>query len=191
LAGERPRGDELVQQCGAGTVRIRRDGERLAFAAPPLRRSGPVSAADIASIAYAVGVDVDEVLDAQWVDNGPGWVALLLADADRVLSLHPDPGRFGRFSDIGVVGAYPAGHDAAFEVRAFSGGDTLTEDPVTGSLNAALAQWLIAHGRAPSSYLAHQGTCLGRRGRVHVAWDGRDHWVGGDTVVGITGSVEL
>lgn len=191
-AGGRPRdGGQLVQQCGAGLVNIRRDGDRLAFAAPPLLRGGPVAPDDVADVARAIGVDPAEVVDAQWADNGPGWVALLLRDAKRVLSLTPNPADFGRFADIGVVGPHRAGSPEAFEVRAFMAVDAGSEDPVTGSLNAALAQWLIPAGYAPDSYVAAQGTRLGRRGRVHVHRDGDQIWVGGDTVVGITGHVKL
>ncbi|SHG98232.1 phenazine biosynthesis protein PhzF family [Jatrophihabitans endophyticus] len=193
-AGGTPARDgELVQQCGAGLVRLRRDGDRLAFAAPPLLRGGPVDDADVAAVAAAVGVDRAEVVDAQWCDNGPGWVALLLRDAERVLSLRPDATRFGRFPDIGVVGPYPdAGPDEpAFEVRAFLANDASGEDPVTGSLNAALAQWLVPAGHAPDRYVASQGTRLGRRGRVHVVCEGGEIWVGGDTVVGVRGEVAL
>jgi len=179
---------ELVQECGAGLVRIRREGDRLAFAAPPLLRGGPVDAADVAQVAQAIGVGIDEVVDAQWADNGPGWVALLLADANRVLSLDPDRGGFGRVPDIGVVGPYPDGSEVAFEVRAFTAGG---EDPVTGSLNAALGQWLIGTGRAPGSYVASQGTRLQRRGRIHITQADDHIWVGGDTVVAVTGSVNL
>lgn len=190
-AGGRPRdGGQLVQQCGAGLVRIRR-GERLAFAAPALLRGGPVAADDVTDIARAIGVDLADGVDAQWADNGPGWVALLLRDADRVLALTPDPSRFGRFPDIGVVGPHPAGSEAAFEVRAFMAVAGGAEDPVTGSLNAALAQWLIPAGYAPEDYVVAQGTRLHRRGRVHVTRSGGEIWVGGDTLIGITGEVDL
>lgn len=189
--GEPAARQELVQECGAGLVRIRRDGDRLAFAAPPLLRGGPVDPADLAEVATAIGVRLDEVVDAQWADNGPGWVAVLLADADRVLSLDPDSSTFGRFPDIGVVGPYPAGSETAFEVRAFIAVDAASEDPVTGSLNAALAQWLIGSGRAPQSYVASQGTRLQRKGRIHISQHDGEIWVGGDTVVGVTGSVNL
>ena len=149
-AGGRPRvPGELVQQCAAGLIRIRQDGDRLAFAAPPLLRGGPVTPEDLVDVARAVGVQPADVVDAQWADNGPGWVALLLRDAQRVLALNPDTSQFGRFPDIGVVGPYPPGSEAAFEVRAFLGADGAAEDPVTGSLNAALAQWLIPAGYAP------------------------------------------
>lgn len=183
------RSGELVQQCGAGLVRVRRDGSRLAFAAPPLVRSGPVAAADLAHVVAALGVPPDDVVAAQWVDNGPGWLAVRLAGADRVLALEPDLARLRPFK-AGVVGAHPLDAGVDFEVRAFAA-ETGREDPVTGSLNAGLAQWLIATGDAPPAYLAAQGTRLGRRGRVHVRRVGDDVWVGGDTVIGISGTLAL
>ncbi|KAJ1684547.1 hypothetical protein LUZ63_020302 [Rhynchospora breviuscula] len=186
-AGGVPRGQSLVQECGAGTVDVRRDGERLAFAAPPLLRGGPVADDDVATIAGQVGVDPTEVVDAQWCDNGPGWVTLLLADAARVLALDPGP-LTGPFADVGVVGPHPPGSEVDLEVRAFT---ETVEDPVTGSLNAAVGQWLVAAGRLPPSYVAAQGTRLGRRGRVHVSTEAGRTWVGGDTVLGVAGEVAL
>lgn len=177
---------ELLQECGAGLVRVRESAGRLAFAAPPLRRSGPVAEADLRQVVESLGISRSDVVDAQWADNGPGWVALLLADADAVLSVEPGP--FGDIDKVGIVGPHAPGGDADFEVRAFF---PAGEDPVTGSLNAGIAQWLIGSGRAPESYVAAQGTRRGRRGRVHVDSDGDDIWVGGDTVVGITGTVDL
>jgi len=177
-------------QCGGGIVCVRREGERLSFEAPPLLRGGKMAPNDVATIAAAIGAEPDDVVDAQWADNGPGWVALLLRDANRVLALNPDLARFGRFPDIGVIGPQSSGSDTAFEVRAFCAADG-AEDPVTGSLNAALAQWLIPAGYAPDIYVAAQGTRLGRKGRVYVSRVGDQIWVGGDTVVGITGKVNL
>ena len=180
----------VVQECGAGLVRIRRTGERLAFAAPPLRRGGAVDPEDLREIVDALRIDPRSVVDAQWGDNGPGWVMVLLDSAETVLALQPDGARMGRFPDIGVAGPHPSGGEVAYEVRAyFLPGPT--EDPVTGSLNAALGQWLIRTGRAPSSYVAAQGTALGRRGRAYIEQLGDDLWVGGDTVVGVTGTVAL
>jgi PhzF family phenazine biosynthesis protein len=190
-AGGVPKSDgQVVQQCGAGLVRIRRDRDRLAFAAPPLLRGGPVEEADVPEIARALRVPLAEVVNAQWCQNGPEWVALLLRDADTVLGVDPDYAAFGRFRDIGVAGPHGASSDLDLEVRAFTSEDH-AEDPVTGSLNAALAQWLIPAGIMSPSYVAAQGTVLGRRGRVHVQQDGADIWIGGHTVVGITGSVAL
>ncbi len=176
----------LVQECGAGLVRIRDDGGRLAFAAPPLRRGGRVDEADIERVAAGLGLAREDVLDARWADNGPGWVALLLASADAVLAVEPR-GLQGP-DKVGVVGPAPTGSETQFEVRAFF---PPGEDPVTGSLNAAIAQWLIGAGQAPESYIASQGTRLGRRGRIHVDRRGEDIWIGGDTVMGIKGDVAL
>lgn len=190
-AGGTARSDlELVQECGVGLVRIRRSGDRLAFAAPPLVRGGPVDQADVADVARALRLSPEDVVDAQWCQNGPQWVALLLRDADAVLHVVPDYPAFGRFPDIGVAGPHAASSDVDLEVRAFTS-EGATEDPVTGSLNAALAQWLVPAGIMPPSYVAAQGTAVGRRGRVHVEHDGTDAWIGGDTVVGITGTVAL
>ena len=181
----------IIQQCEAGLVRIRRKENRLAFAAPPLIRGGDVAPEDLNEITAYLGVDHDQVVAAQWADNGPGWVALLLSDAEAVLALRPRAAGAGRFSDVGVIGPYPPGSEVDFEVRAFTSMVGLGEDPVTGSLNAALGQWLIPTGRAPSSYVAGQGTVLGRRGRVHVSKLGDDVWVGGNTITGVAGTTHL
>jgi PhzF family phenazine biosynthesis protein len=181
----------IIQECEAGLVRIRREENRLAFAAPPLIRGGDVAPEDLNEIMAYLGVDHDQVVAAQWADNGPGWVALLLSDAEAVLALRPRAAEAGRFSDVGVIGPYPPGSEVDFEVRAFTSMVGLGEDPVTGSLNAALGQWLITAGRAPSSYVAGQGTVLGRRGRVHVSKVGDDVWVGGNTITGVAGTTHL
>jgi PhzF family phenazine biosynthesis protein len=181
----------IIQECEAGLVRIRGGENRLAFAAPPLIRGGDVAPEDLNEIMAYLGVDHDQVVAAQWADNGPGWVALLLSDAEAVLALRPRAAEAGRFSDVGVIGPYPPGSEVDFEVRAFTSMVGLGEDPVTGSLNAALGQWLITAGRAPSSYVAGQGTVLGRRGRVHVSKVGDDVWVGGNTITGVAGTTHL
>ncbi len=187
-------GSGPVQECGVGLVRLRSDGGRLAFAAPPLRRCGPVEDADVASLTAALGLPRSAVRDAAWVDNGPGWVALLLTDAETVLGIEPDL-RALAVSEVsravGVVGPHPPGGEAAFEVRAFVPSLGVGEDPVTGSLNAGLGRWLVDAGHAPSSYVAAQGTRLGRRGRVHVEHAGGQVWVGGGTVPGVVGSIAL
>ncbi|NGY65930.1 PhzF family phenazine biosynthesis protein [Lentzea sp. NEAU-D13] len=190
-AGHTPRDpDRVVQECGAGLVEVRRDGSRLAFAAPPLVRGGPVE--DHAALAAALAITPEEIAGAQWADNGPGWVAVLLHSAEAVLAVRPDYSRFGEFTGLGVVGPHSDGGDAAFEVRAFiNEGSRYEEDPVTGSLNAAIAQWLIPAGIARPRYVAAQGTKLGRRGRIHLEQDGDRIWVGGNTIVGITGRVAL
>lgn len=239
-AGGRPRGAEVVQECGVGLVRIRRgagvggdagagggtavrkDGERrgavgtaptgsagtpspragggslpgagasvgrLAFAAPPLRRSGPAD--DLRDhVARALRVAPASLQAVEWIDNGPGWIAALLPSAAAVLALEPD---FAAMQPLrlGVVGPYPAGSECAVEVRAFVPTLGVPEDPVTGSLHAGLAQWLIASGRAPARYVASQGTWLGRAGRVHVERLGDDCWIGGDSVTCIEGTLTL
>ena len=192
-AGGAPRDPgRIVQECGIGLVAVRRHGDRLAFAAPPLVRSGPVDQPTMELLLQVLGVGADDVVDAQWVDNGPGWVAVLLADADAVLALRPDFGDVSHL-DVGVVGPHPTGSACALEVRAFfRAGGPVIEDPVTGSLNASLAQWLLATGRATAPYVACQGTVLGRLGRVHVDQDEDGTiWVGGGTVTCVSGTVEL
>ena len=180
----------VVQECGAGLVRVRRDGERLAFAAPPLTRFEPVEEELVLRLAAGLGVDRTEVLGASWLVNGPRWIGVRLADAARVLGLQPD-GRLLDGLEVGVVGAHPAGSEADFEVRAFIVDGETVEDPVTGSLNAGLAHWLISEGHAPSSYVAAQGTALGRSGRVHVAQADGVLWVGGEVVPAVRGVVRL
>ena len=195
-AGGRPRDQQVVvQECGAGRVRVRRrpdpTGEvRLAFAAPPLVRSGPVDEALLRRIADALQIDLSLVVDAAWVDNGPGWVGVLLPDAEAVLALQPRP--LGDLY-VGVVGPYPTGSPTAVEVRAFFPVDGATaEDPVTGSLNASLAQWLLDNGRLEAPYVASQGTRRHRSGRVHIDRDGDGTvWVGGATRTVVEGRISL
>jgi PhzF family phenazine biosynthesis protein len=187
-----PAGDQVVQECGAGLVTIRRTAtsaqSRLAFAAPPLTRSGPVDTDDVAGICRALRISESAIVETTWIDNGPGWVGVLLADAAAVLALEPDWAAFGDLK-VGVVGPYADG-PLAVEVRAFCPGYGIPEDPVTGSLNAGIGQWL-AGGRLPASYVASQGTALQRAGRVHVGLEGETVWVGGDTRTTVTGSVDL
>jgi PhzF family phenazine biosynthesis protein len=180
----------VVQECGAGLVRVRRapGRGRLAFAAPPLMRSGPVDEADLVRIARALRLDRSELLDSAWIDNGPGWVGALLRDAEAVLAVDPDWAAFDDLK-IGVVGPYADG-SVAVEVRAFCPGYGMPEDPVTGSLNAGIAQWL-AGDRLPASYVSSQGTALARRGRVHVETEGDTIWVGGDALTTVRGEVDL
>lgn len=180
-AGGVPAGEEcIVQECGVGLVRIRRAGGQLSFAAPPLRRSGPLEPGRLEMLTAALGLGPDEVVAHQWVDNGPGWCALLLDNADRVRSLEPDFAALGN-AVLGVVGPWPAEADADFEVRAFVPSMGVPEDPVTGSLNAGIAQWLISRGLAPGTYRATQGFCLDRAGQISVEAIGDDIWVGGAT----------
>ncbi len=190
-AGGRPKAEgHVVQQCGVGLVRVKRDGTRLAFAAPPTRRSGPIEPERLARIVSVLKIDAADVLQHQWVDNGPGWCAVMLRSAAQVLALKPDFAAMGNLK-LGVVGAHNPGHDAAFELRAFIPALSVPEDPVTGSLNASVAQWLIGAGLAPARYVAAQGTALGRAGRVHVVQDGADVWIGGDVVPLVEGTVAL
>jgi PhzF family phenazine biosynthesis protein len=188
-AGGAPRSpDTIVQQCGVGLVRIRRDGPRLAFAAPPLRRTGPVDGALLARIAAALGLKVGEILAHRWVDNGPGWCAVMLGSAERVLAVRPDWAVLGDVK-LGLIGPQPAGSDTDFEVRAFVPTLGVPEDPVTGSLNAGLAQWLMGAGLAASNYTVRQGTALGRAGKVFLDRVGNDIWVGGQVADCIAGTV--
>jgi PhzF family phenazine biosynthesis protein len=189
-AGGVPRqSDVVVQECEAGLVQVRRTADGFAFAEPPLVRSGEVEEELIRHIASVLNVDRRDIEDAQWVDNGPGWVAVLLASADAVLTLRPGVVDL----EVGAVGLYPEGAPCAVELRAFIPKDGATlEDPVTGSLNASVAAWLLKTGRVTAPYVASQGTILGRAGRVHVSRDGDGTiWVGGGTVTCISGEVEL
>jgi PhzF family phenazine biosynthesis protein len=187
--GTSPKAELIVQECAAGLIRLRRSAEGLAFAAPPLLRSGPVEQSLVAHIAELLQIDQAEIVDSQWVDNGPGWAAVMLEDANAVIGLGPGAVDM----PVGAVGAYPPGSPQAFEVRAFFPANGVTlEDPVTGSLNASLAQWLLGTGRAKSPYIAAQGTVIGRAGRVHISSDDDGTiWVGGRTVTCISGEVEL
>ena len=180
----------VVQQCGVGLVTLRRDGPRLAFAAPACRHEA-VQAAQLGPVLDALGLRSDECLAAQWLDNGPRWLGLRLASAERVLGLRPDHARLKGLAKVGVVAPQAAGSDTQFEVRAFAAPVGIAEDPVTGSLNASLAQWLIEQGWAPPSYIAAQGTVLGRAGRVHVQRDDDGLWIGGDVAPCISGTVSL
>ena len=215
-AGGQPQGQEVIQQCAVGLVRIRREGHRLAFAAPSCQRSD--MAPDVlAHITQALGLKAEQVLAAQRLDNGPLWHGLLLDGPQTVLQLQPDHARLRALgTKVGVAGIYRReGADtliarsnrearasrarqalgleqADLEVRGFAAPVGVPEDPVTGSLNASLAQWLMADGRMPEQYRASQGACLGRAGQVHLQRDGSGQvWVGGQSVVCIGGQVLL
>ncbi|WP_447742597.1 PhzF family phenazine biosynthesis protein [Variovorax boronicumulans] len=182
----------ITQECGAGLVQIRRDQGRLAFAAPPLIRSGAPTPAELDDARRLLGIEADDIQDAAWIDNGPGWLGIRLASADKVLSLEPAR-RWPTRIDVGVVGPHAEGGDAAFEVRAFFTDHlgAIVEDPVTGSLNASLAQWLFATGVARNDYVAAQGTRLGRHGRIHLTRDDTGQvWVGGDTRTHVKGELD-
>lgn len=182
----------IVQQCGVGLVRIRRQAGRLAFGAPRLRRSGPLEDDLLDRIIGGLGLSRADVLHHQWVDNGPGWCAVMLASAEQVLAVQPDWARLEGLK-LGLVGAQPADHDARFELRALisNGSGSGYEDPVTGSLNASVAQWLIGAGLAPPSYVAAQGAVLQRAGRVYLDRVGDTVWVGGDVAICVEGEVTL
>jgi len=180
----------VVQECGVGLVRVRVHDEAVAFAAPPLRQSGPGDDATRALVVRSLRVDPGAVRAVEWVDNGPGWVAALLGSADEVLALDPDLAAMeGHF--VGVVGPHPAGGPADVEVRAFVPGVGIPEDPVTGSLAAGLGLWLPSTGVVGDDFVIRQGTALGRRGVVRVTREDGAVWVGGDTVVAVTGTVAL
>ena len=188
-AGGRPaRPGQVLQECGAGLVTIRQDDAGLAFAAPPLLREGPVTGEVADRVAQALNISRADMVDIAWADNGPGWVAVLLDSAEAVLAIRP--GTVGM--DIGVAGLYPPGSPEALEVRAFSGQVSTVEDPVTGSLNASVAQWLLGSGRLKAPYVASQGTAMGRRGRVRISsGDDGQVWVGGSVVTCVSGTVEI
>ncbi|WP_122664317.1 PhzF family phenazine biosynthesis protein [Pseudomonas viridiflava] len=192
-SGGQPKGEEIIQECGIGLVRIRRQHGQLAFTAPALLRSEPVDAALLERIRSGLGLAGSAILEARWVDNGAGWLALRLADRASVLALQPDYAQLAGLA-IGVFAPWDPlsdGEDAQFEVRAFIAGDGMPEDPVTGSLNAGIAQWVLNDGLAADSYVVSQGTVMGRQGRVHVQRLGDDIWIGGDVVTCIEGCVQL
>jgi PhzF family phenazine biosynthesis protein len=199
--GKTRAGEIIVQDCKVGPVRIRRDGSRLAFEAPPLKRGAP-SPSVLAQVAEALGLKASQIITAQTLDNGVAWLGLLLDSPQTVLALAPNHLQLKQLGHkVGVAAAYQAGGAGPhLEVRAFAAASGILEDPVTGSLNASLAQWLIADGYMPARYLAAQGACLDRAGRVHVERDlagqatstsSGQVWVGGESVTCISGSVAL
>lgn len=187
-----PRGQEIVQECGIGLVRVRRTDTGLAFEAPPLRREGTVEPALRERVRAGLGVAAEDVVDAQWVDNGPPWLAVRLRNRAAVLAVRPDYAALEGLM-IGVFAACVEGDgvETQFESRAFIAGEAAPEDPVTGSLNAGIARWLLREGGAPDRYVISQGTVLGRAGRVLVEREGDALWVGGACVTCIEGSVRL
>ena len=189
-SGGRPKAQEVVQECKIGLVRIRRGPDLLSFVAPQMLRSGPVETDILAQVMEGLHLTLEQIVASNWVDNGPGWLGLLLRSRSDVLAVRPDYAALAGLR-VGIVGAWDRtkdGSDAQFEVRAFTAG---YEDPVTGSLNASLAQWLIGVGIAPPSYVASQGAALGRSGRVYVEQDGPDIWIGGAVTTCITGTLTL
>lgn len=198
--GGTPQGDRIIQECGAGLVEVRRDGTRLAFAAPPLRRSGPLEETDVLAVAASLGIPRETIIDHAWCDNGPGWKVVQLDAARSVLDLEP---AMAVGMKVGVIGPYPeesphpAGAD--YEVRAFLGpdprsGSAACEDPVTGSLNAGIAQWLVERDGRRGAWIASQGARRGRHGMVHIDVEAEETgesviWVGGDAQVRISGEI--
>lgn len=192
-AGGRPkRAETIVQECGIGLVEVRRDDDALSFAAPPLLRGGEPEEADIAEVAKVLGIARSAIVAARWADNGPGWIAVMLASAAEVLAIEA-PKHAARRIDIGVVGPHAPGGDADYEIRAiFSDGQSgLIEDPATGSLNASVGQWLFAEGYVQDRYVAAQGTTIGRKARIAVSRDADGQvWVGGKTITLVSGTID-
>ncbi|TFY94820.1 PhzF family phenazine biosynthesis protein [Pseudomonas nabeulensis] len=192
-AGGVPKGREIIQECEIGLVRVRRQGDELAFIAPPLLRSGAVEAPLLERVRLALGLSPEAIIRSQWVDNGAGWLALMVADRDQVLALQPDYSQLLGLA-VGVIAPCDPARDdvdAQFEVRAFVAGDGAQEDPATGSLNAGVAQWLLGEGLAPERFVVSQGTALGRAGRIYVERQGDEIWVGGAVAVCIEGRLQL
>ena len=192
-AGGVPQGDEVIQECGVGLVRIRRQGAELAFLAPPLLRTGPVEADVLERVRRGLGLQAGAIVRAQWVDNGAGWLAVMVEDRQQVLDLQPDHSQMLGLA-VGVIAPWNVerdGDNAQFEVRAFISGDGMPEDPATGSLNAGIAQWLLGAGLAPESYVVSQGLSMGRAGRIQVERIGDEIWIGGAAVTCIDGTLTL
>jgi PhzF family phenazine biosynthesis protein len=190
-AGGKPRAEgEVVQECGVGLVRLRRGADTLAFAAPPMR-SSEIQPDQLRDMRDALGLTAEQLRDASLLDNGLEWPCLLVDSAETVLSLEPDHAALARLGSVGVVGPHEPGRECQFEVRAFTDSAGAIEDPVTGSLNASLAQWLIGSGRAPRRYVAAQGTRLQRAGRVYIEAEGEAVWVGGGAVTCVSGNLRL
>ncbi|KAB0506902.1 PhzF family phenazine biosynthesis protein [Pseudomonas moorei] len=192
-AGGIPKGDEIIQECGVGLVRVRRQGAELAFLAPPLLKSGPVEAGLVERVRLGLGLERDAIVRAHWVDNGAGWLAVMVEDRQQVLDLQPDHSQMLGLA-VGVIAPWQPerdGDDAQFEVRAFISGDGMPEDPATGSLNAGIAQWLIGEGLAPASYVVSQGLTMGRAGRIQVEQIGDEIWIGGAVVTCVDGTLTL
>lgn len=180
----------VVQECGIGLVNIRQTPSKLAFAAPPLRKTGPLDEPHLAQIAAGLGITRADIVHHQWVDNGPGWCAVMLASAQAVLDVKPDATILSQFK-LGIIGPYPQGSLLDYEVRAFVYPLGVKEDPVTGSLNAGLATWLIGAGLAKPAYTVSQGTALQRQGRIYIEQDGADIWVGGQVARCVVGQMTV
>lgn len=193
-AGGTPRSDTIIQECKAGLIPVQRTDDQLAFAAPPLIRSGPIAPDLLKRIAHGLNLSVSGIVASSWVDNGPGWMGLLLRSRQEVLALKP---AFATMEDLcfGVIGPWDRetdGPGADFELRAFAMNHGANEDPVCGSLNASMAQWLIGQNRAPAHYTVSQGAALGRDGLISIdKHDDGTIWVGGHTHSTLTGTLHL
>lgn len=190
IHGGTPRSDKtIIQECEVGLINVRRDRNSLSFAAPSLLRGGPVDESLVAEAAESLGVTKEEIIDSAWIDNGPGWLGVQLKSAEQVLAIKPQKTNL----TLGVIGAYPTRSRFAYEVRAFYSSSGVTvEDPVTGSLHASMAQWLIGAGRFVPPYLASQGKAIGHAGEVHVSMDiSKQVWIGGEVTACIQGTVEI
>ena len=183
---------EFLQECKAGLIQVRRDGDRFAFAAPPLVRTGPPDDRKLDEVCTFLNITRDDIVDAAWIDNGPGWLGVRMASAEAVLAVRAAAQHPSRM-EVGLVGAWPADHEKDFELRALFSDQhgAVREDPVTGSLNAAVAQWLIATGQTDGNYVAGQGQVIGRDGRIDVTADGADVWIGGTARVIVSGRIEI
>ncbi|MBW4096303.1 MAG: PhzF family phenazine biosynthesis protein, partial [Acidobacteria bacterium] len=168
----------VIQECQAGLIPIRVAGDQFVFEAPPLTRYEPVGEAKRTEITAALGIPAEQIIATSWLVNGPQWIGVRLATAKEVLALQP-VASMGTDLKIGAVGPHEPNAETQFEVRGFIVGDTVREDPVTGSLNAGLARWLIDTEVATAAYIASQGTALGRHGRIHISSDLGTIWVGG------------
>jgi len=185
------RGDRIVQQCQSGLVAVRRGEGTLSFAAPPTLRTGPIDDAEVDLIAAAFKIDRERIIDHQWVDNGPGWAVVRLSTAREVLDLEPDLTLIPQ-AMVGAIGAHPEGSEHQFEMRTFAPRVGVAEDPVCGSMNASVGQWLTAGGTVSGSYRVSQGAILGREGSIEITADTDGTvWVGGVTATIIRGVIAL
>lgn len=192
-SGGVPKEDGVVrQECGVGIVDIDISGEQFAFAAPPTT-SASLPEAQRGAILEALDIAADDVLHAATLDNGPVWQVLHLKSAERVLAVDASRVKWPAFDAIGLIGAHPAGAECEYEVRMLAPSSGMSEDPITGSLNAAIACWMQAEDRLPQPVTVAQGTKIDRHGRVAIRpqGDGGRILIGGDTHVVVDGTVIL
>lgn len=191
-SGGKPKASPIIQQCAAGLISIKKNQDTYAFMAPERRRTGPLDPNIVEQIARGLNISLQDIQAHEWCENGPPWQTILLRSAELVRQVKPDPSIIRNVDYLGLVGPYQNG-PSAFEVRAFFPGQSrLTEDPVTGSLNAAVAQWLISSNRAPAHYVASQGYNVGRNGHIYINMDeNKQIWVGGRSITCLSGTVSL